>query len=79
VPHCYLAILGVDPEAQRRGLGSRLLRPVLARCDRERVPAYLESSKEANIAFYERHGFAVTDEVALPRGPRLWLMWRRPC
>jgi GNAT superfamily N-acetyltransferase len=77
-PHYYLAILGVEPAAQGRGLGSALLAPMLERCDAEGVPAYLESSKESNLAFYGRHGFRVTGEVDLLRGPRLWLMWREP-
>ncbi len=77
-PHWYLAILGTGPEAQGRGLGSGLLAPVLERCDEDGVAAYLESSKERNIAFYARHGFRVTRELRLPRGPRLWAMWREP-
>lgn len=77
-PHWYLAILGTDPGAQGRGIGSALLRPVLDRCDEDGVGAYLESSKEDNIAFYARHGFRVRDVVRLPRGPRAWLMWREP-
>ncbi|HEV2061722.1 MAG TPA: GNAT family N-acetyltransferase [Solirubrobacteraceae bacterium] len=77
-PHYYLSTLGVAPEAQGRGLGSALLEPMLERCDREGVPAYLESSKERNIAFYGRHGFRVTREMRFPRGPKLWLMWRDP-
>jgi ribosomal protein S18 acetylase RimI-like enzyme len=76
--HAYLAVLGVATAAQGRGLGSRLLFPALQRCDAERLPAYLESSKESNIAFYERHGFQVMDEWRLPRGPRVWPMWREP-
>ena len=51
---------------------------MLERCDREGVGAYLESSKERNVAFYGRHGFRVTGETRFPRGPRLWLMWRDP-
>ena len=79
VPHYYLATLGTDPAFQRRGLGSALLRPVLEHCDREQLPAYLESSREENVAFYTRHGFAVTGTVVAPGGgPRLWLMWRPP-
>ena len=77
-PHYYLATLGVSPEAQGRGLGSALMAPMLERCDRDGVGAYLESSKESNVAFYGRHGFRVTDEFRFPRGPRLWLMWRDP-
>ncbi|MGB2710239.1 MAG: GNAT family N-acetyltransferase, partial [Conexibacter sp.] len=76
--HWYLAILGTEPAAQGRGIGSALLVPVLDRCDEDGVGAYLESSKESNIAFYARHGFRVTSELRLPRGPRVWQMWRDP-
>jgi GNAT superfamily N-acetyltransferase len=78
-PHWYLATLGTDPEAQGRGIGSALMRPVLERCDAEGWPAYLESSKERNVPFYARHGFAVVKEVPLPGGgPSIWTMWREP-
>jgi GNAT superfamily N-acetyltransferase len=77
-PHWYLAILGTDPAAQGRGLGSATIGPILAECDRDGLGAYLESSKVQNIAFYARHGFRVTAERRLPRGPRLWPMWRDP-
>ena len=75
-PHYYLAILGVDPSAQGEGLGSALLQPMLRRCDEEGVGAYLETATERNVRFYARHGFRVTEEVDLPDGPRMWLMWR---
>ncbi|MFA1543164.1 GNAT family N-acetyltransferase [Actinomadura monticuli] len=79
-PHWYLSVLGTDPPAQGRGLGGALLRSRLDRCDAEGVPAYLESSKERNVPYYERFGFRVTRELALPgRGcPPVWLMWREP-
>lgn len=77
-PHFYLAVLGVASAAQGQGLGSRLMQPVLELCDSDGVPAYLESSKESNIAFYARHGFRVTREISLPRGPTMWAMWREP-
>jgi len=78
-PHFYLAVLGVEPELQGRGFGGALMQPVLTRCDRERIPAYLESSKRRNVVLYERHGFEVVEEVQLPRGgPPIWRMWREP-
>ncbi|MDX6659024.1 MAG: hypothetical protein QOH62_3817 [Solirubrobacteraceae bacterium] len=78
-PHLYLAVLGTDPSAQGRGIGSALLRPGLELCDRDGLPAYLESSKERNVAFYARFGFRVTEEVRMPGdGPSVWPMWRDP-
>lgn len=77
-PHFYLAVLGTDPAAQGRGLGSAVLRGVLDQCDADGVGAYLESSKESNIAFYARHGFQVMEEIRLLRGPSMWKMWREP-
>lgn len=74
----YLAALGVDPKAQGRGLGSRLMQPVLDICDTDGVGAYLESSRPENVPFYSRHGFRVTEEYKLPRGPAIQLMWRDP-
>ena len=77
-PHWYLAVLGTDPDHQGKGLASALLEPVLSGCDRDEVPAYLETGTERNVAFYNRHGFKVTDELRLPNGPPMWLMWRDP-
>jgi GNAT superfamily N-acetyltransferase len=77
-PHWYLGVLGTDPPRQGRGIGSALLAPVLERCDRTGLPAYLESSKESNLAFYARHGFAVTRELRARDAPPLYAMWREP-
>jgi len=78
-PHYYLPFVGVDPEWQGRGLGAALMRPVLDRCDAERVAAYLEASSPRNRMLYERHGFEVTEEFFLgPGSPPLWRMWRAP-
>jgi ribosomal protein S18 acetylase RimI-like enzyme len=75
--HWYLSELGVRPQSQGRGLGSKLMFEMLARCDRERLPAYLESSTERSRALYERHGFRTAEVIHMPRGgPPLWLMWR---
>jgi ribosomal protein S18 acetylase RimI-like enzyme len=77
-PHWYLAVLGTDPDRQGEGIATALLAPVLEGCDRDEIPAYLETGTERNVAFYTRHGFKVTEELRLPAGPPMWLMWREP-
>ena len=77
--HYYLGTIGTDPNHQGRGLGSALLRPVLARLDETGMPAYLESSSERNVRFYQGHGFVVRETTRVANaGPELWLMWREP-
>jgi len=77
--HFYLQGLGTDPPRQGEGLASAAMQPVLDRCDAERIPAYLESTKERNVGFYQGHGFEVVGCTPIPlAGPSLWLMWRMP-
>ncbi len=76
-PHYHLAFIGTDPAFQGTGRGSATLTAMLERCDTEGLPAYLESSNPANEAFYMRHGFVVTEQIALPGdAPPVSAMWR---
>lgn len=77
-PHWYLLLLGVDPAQQGKGLGAQLLQPMLAICDRDQTPAYLESTSPKNIPFYERHGFELLDTVQAGNSPPLFPMLRKP-
>lgn len=77
-PHWYLPMIGVDPARQGRGLGAALLRHALALCDREGLPAYLESSNPANRGLYERHGFEATGLIQAGSSPPLLPMLRKP-
>lgn len=75
--HWYLAVIGTEPDRQGTGLGTALIRSRLDRCDQEGLPAYLESSKESNVPYYEKFGFKVTQDLQIPDGgPTLWPMWR---
>jgi ribosomal protein S18 acetylase RimI-like enzyme len=76
-PHWYLYFLAADPAKQGMGLGSAILEATLARADAEKMPAYLDNSKEKNTRLYERHGFRIVSEFrARPDAPPLWGMWR---
>jgi GNAT superfamily N-acetyltransferase len=77
-PYYHLQFLGVLPERQGVGLGGALMAPILERCDRDGVPAYLEATSDRNRALYERHGFRAHGDIPLPDGPALWRMWREP-
>ena len=75
--HAYLWFLGVRPEAQGYGVGSRLLAAGLRDVDEQGRHAFLESSNPANVPLYERHGFKVIKEYrARPDGPPFFAMWR---
>ncbi|MEX0785944.1 MAG: GNAT family N-acetyltransferase [Dehalococcoidia bacterium] len=78
-PHWFLGLLGVEPDRQGQGLGSKLIAPILARADADHLPCYLETEDERNVGFYRRHGFDVVVEGDLPEGgPRFWTMRREP-
>jgi GNAT superfamily N-acetyltransferase len=77
-PHFYLAFAGTLPDRQGRGTGSTLIKTVLARCDDEHIPAYLEATADRNRRLYERLGFETRARIDLPEGPPMWGMWREP-
>jgi GNAT superfamily N-acetyltransferase len=77
--HYYLEALGTRQDMQSKGVGSAVIRDMLDRCDREGVPAYLESSNVRNVPFYARHGFEATGEIVVGKGaPTVTAMWREP-
>jgi GNAT superfamily N-acetyltransferase len=77
--HWYLAILGVDPRRQGEGLGGRLIDHTLDQLDPQGLPAYLETDKEENLAWYARRRFELRETLHPVRsGPPVWTMWRDP-
>lgn len=75
----YLGLMATERSHRGSGVGSALLAPVLARCDAENIPAYLETPTMANVRFYRKRGFRVTQEVLITAtGPRVWCMERPP-
>ena len=77
--HWYLAGIGVEPARQREGIGAALLQPGLRAARTAGIPAVLLTNLEANLSFYERHGFRVVLEGRTPEdGPRAWAMVAQP-
>ena len=78
-PHWYLMAIGADPAHQGHGHGSTIMRAGISRADREGAPIYLEAESAAIAGFYERHGFDVLCELAIPEsGLAYSLMAYRP-
>ena len=76
--HWYLPLVGVDPIAQGRGLGTALMQHVLADLDRAGLTAYLEATSPRNRALYERHGFEEIGVIQHGESPPMWPMVRQP-
>lgn len=76
-PHYYLSAVGVLPSAQGRGLASALIRPILAQADARGLTAYLETMTDENVPLYERYGFVVREQLAVPESDlRMWALYR---
>jgi ribosomal protein S18 acetylase RimI-like enzyme len=77
-PHWYLWAIGVNPSFQGKGIGSKLMQPVLNVANHNHLSCYLETHNEHNIRFYENHGFKVVNEGRIPKhNLRVWAMLRK--
>ena len=75
----YLYNLSIRKEAQGKGIASKLMRPMLQFCDDERMVAYLETNKEANVGLYRHYGFDLMKEEQIPKTPVMhYAMVRQP-
>ena len=63
----YLYNLSIRKDAQGKGLASKLMGPMLQFCEDERMVAYLETNKEANVGLYRHYGFALMKEEQIPK------------
>ena len=47
-------------------------------CDRDKRPAYLESTNAANLSLYKRFGFELLAEVRIGQSPAWYPMLHEP-
>ncbi len=77
-PHWFLALLGVDPVAQGRGVGAALLQVGHDAADRDGRPCFLETFTEPNVAYYRRRGYGLTRSTTIADGVPIHAMTRPP-
>lgn len=61
----YLWFIGVNPIYQHSGIGSSLLKEVIAEAENKCLPVFLETSTLQNLPWYRRFNFQVYDELTL--------------
>ena len=76
-PHWYLLAIGTRPDVQGTGLGGALVELGTTQADKARIPCYLETATESNVAFYRKRGFEVTGQAEV-YGFTLYGMVRQP-
>jgi ribosomal protein S18 acetylase RimI-like enzyme len=74
-PMAYLWFIGVNPIAQRSGIGSKLLQGTIELADAKQLPVLLETSTIENIPWYKHFGFTIYNQLDL--GYKLYFLHRK--
>lgn len=75
--HYYLWGLVADPNTQRKGVGTALMKILTDAADAENKPVYLETHDKNNVAYYEKFGFELVKAATIPgQGVDIWCMLR---
>jgi ribosomal protein S18 acetylase RimI-like enzyme len=65
----YLWFIGVNPEKQKNGFGTKILKHVLDYSKTLERPVYLETSTKSNLPWYQKHGleiYTVSERFGFP-------------
>ena len=74
-PHYHLDPLGIHPDLQGKGIGSKMMEYYCNIVDSKKMDAYHETDRTENVGFYEKFGFEVIKEEEILGFPN-WYMWR---
>jgi ribosomal protein S18 acetylase RimI-like enzyme len=74
--HWHFGPIGVDPDAQGRGIGRRMLDVYCAELDDTAAVGFLETDKPENVRFYQKFSFEVVKEIKVI-GVSTYLMTRK--
>lgn len=61
----YLWFIGVDPNEQHKGIGSKLLNELIQEANTQQRTICLETSTLKNIPWYEKFGFSIYNQLDL--------------
>ena len=62
----YLYVFVTMPEFRGKGLGSKLMRPMMDYLDQHKQDCYLETLLPINVEIYKKYGFELKEEVKVP-------------
>lgn len=62
----YLYNLSVSKKSQKKGIASKLLRPILDYFNSKQYICYLETNKDSNVPIYEHLGFNLVEQGVIP-------------
>ena len=74
--HYYLMVIGVEPEFQHQGIGTRLMKEGLKKADNEQLECFLETVTQDDVRFYNKFRFDVAVNRAFGEDEQFWLMKR---
>ena len=61
-PHYHLTWLAVEPELQKKGIGTELMHAVLKKFSQENMKCFLDTQDKENVDYYKRFGFRLIKE-----------------
>jgi ribosomal protein S18 acetylase RimI-like enzyme len=71
--YCHLYLIGVLPEAQGKGLASKLMNPVIDKMKHLSIPIFLETANPINVEIYKKKGFSIYKKLS-EKNSELFLM-----
>ena len=74
--HYYLMVIGVEPEFQKQGIGTLLMKDGLKKADNEQLECFLETVTQDDVRFYKKFWFDVAVNRAFGKDEQFWLMKR---
>ena len=75
----YLQVISVDSPHQKQGYGKSLIKPMLKRFSKQKIPCCLDTEEESNVAYYQQYGFQVIDANTIAgTNNTCWFMVKEP-